>query len=673
MKLWHGADYNPDQWLASPDVLEEDMRLMKLAGCYVASVGIFAWSALEPRDGVYQFDWMDRVLDRLAENGLYALLATPSAAKPAWLSKAYPEIRRMSVEGVREPHRRRHNHCRTSPVYRDYCARINSELAKRYGNHPAILLWHVSNEYNGVDCHCSLCHAAFRTWLQKRYNHDLDALNHAWWTAFWSHTYADWEEIEPVDPSIHGLMLDWDRFKSDQTLDFFKSEIEPLRRYAPDIPVTTNFMEFHDSLDYWRFAKEVDVISWDTYPAYHDLPEDWLQAVHFSFVADMMRSFKQKPFIIMECTPGTQNHKAINKLKRPGVLLLEAMQYVAHGADSVQYFQWRKSRGGTEKVHGAVVSHAGHEHTRVFKEVAEVGKALASLEPVAGTRTQAEVAILFDWENRWAIHHLSGYARDHKEYIQTVTEHYRPFWNAGVACDVVNEDSPFDGYRLLVAPMMYMLRPGVAERIAEFVRRGGVLVTTYLSGLVDEHDLCFLNGFPEPFRSVLGIRVEETDTLYPQERVVIQAATGEPVGLSGDYEARTFCDLIHCDEAQACALYGSEFYTGRPAMTVNQYGKGRAYYMASRNDMRFHTDFYRALIHDLDLPRVLDVDLPNGISAQMRRDGNKDYIFILGFNREPIEISLGDHSYRDLLNHIDVAGSLNLPPYSVRVLERKTR
>jgi beta-galactosidase len=666
----HGGDYNPDQWINTPDVWDEDMRMMKLAGFNSASVGIFSWTSLEPREGAYTFDWLDTIMDRLQKNGQCVVLATPSGSKPAWMSEAYPEVCRMTDQGIRHPHGRRHNHCRTSPVYRAHCNRINTALARRYGNHPALAIWHVSNEYNGGDCHCPLCHQAFREWLKKRYDNNLDALNHAWWTRFWSHTFTDWQQIRPLDSSIHGLIIDWQRFQNDQTIDFFRHECTSLREWTPAVPITTNFMGFHITMDYWRFAREVDVVSWDSYPTYHDRPQDWLRAVDVSFIHNMNRSFKQKPFMLMECTPSVQNWQPVNKLKRPGVHLLEALQCIAHGGDTVQYFQWRKSRGGFEKFHGAVVDHCGHEHTRVFREVAQVGASLARLDDVVGTTTPAEVAICYDWENRWAIDAISGLSRDNKQYQETCTAHYRAFWSAGVACDIINEESDIAHYKLVIAPMLYMMRPGMAERIEAFVQGGGVFVTTYLSGLVDESDLCFLNGFPGPLRNLLGIWVEETDTLYEADDMRIQAAAKNRAGLSGSYKAEVFCDLIHTEGANVLASYANQFYKGSPAVTVNNFGKGRAYYIASRNEPRFHADFYRKLIDDLGLRRALGVELPDGVTAQIRTDGEREFIFVLGFNREPVEIELGDVSYRNILGEASMTdGKLNLPAYTALVLE----
>lgn len=667
--LLHGGDYNPDQWAATPDVWDEDMRLMKLAGCNAMSVGIFSWATLEPREGTFDFVWLDTIMDKLHSHGAFAVLATPSGSKPAWMSDAHPETCRVDAHGLRMPHKGRHNHCRTSPVYREKCRIINDEIARRYREHPALLVWHVSNEYNGESCHCDLCYEAFRCWLKRRYHDSLDELNHAWWTRFWSHTFTDWDHIRPLDPSIHGLMLDWKRFNTDQTIDFFKAEIEPLRRWTPTVPVTTNFMGFNPTLDYWKFAREVDVVSWDNYPPYHDRPGDWVHAVESSLAHNMHRSFKGKPYMQMECSPSVQNWMGVNKLKRPGLHVVEGLQAIAHGSDTVQYFQWRKSRGGCEKFHGAVVDHYPTEHTRVFREVSQLGGILASLDDVVGMDTPADVAFLHDWENLWAIDQTAGPRNEGKAYTGTCVAHYQPFWHAGVACDVVSEDSTFDGYKLLVAPMLYMLRPGLAERIEAFVHAGGVFVTTYLSGIANESDLCFQNGFPGPLRRLMGVWAEEIDVLYDEERVDVVAAPGNPAGLSGTYAARCFCDLLHAETAQVLATYGSEFYRGRPAVTMNAVGKGRAYYIGSRNDDRFHADFYGELIRGMELHRALGCTLPEGVTAQRRTDGDRELVFLLGFNREPVTISHGRPGLVDRHTGEPVPDRFVLPPYTARIYE----
>ncbi len=560
----HGGDYNPEQWLHAPEVLREDLRLMKQAHCNAMSVGIFSWAALEPEEGRFTFDWLDRVMDDLANNGVFAVLATPSGARPAWMSQKYPEVLRVNADRTRILHGARHNHCYTSPVYREKTALINHKLAERYRNHPAMLVWHVSNEYSG-ECHCTLCQDAFRTWLKKRYG-SLEALNEAWWTAFWSHTYTEWSQIESPSPhgewAVHGLNLDWKRFVTHQTTEFMKNEIAPLRKLTPNVPVTTNMMGTYSGLNYWKMAPELDVVSWDSYPAWHGVEEDWKLGSSVSFIHDIYRCLKGgKPFMLMESTPSNVNWQDVCKPKRPGMHRLSSLQAVAHGADTVQYFQWRKSRGSFEKFHGAVVDHVGHENTRVFRDVAEVGQILEKLDAVIGTTVHPEVGIIYDWENEWAIGDLQGLSRERRDYSGTCVAQYRPFWSRGVPVNVVSMDSDFASYRLLIAPMLYMVRPGVAERIDKFVRKGGTFVATYWSGIVNESDLCFLGGFPGPLRRVLGIWAEEIDALYDGQTNVVIPAAKNGLGLTGRYKARELCDLIHAESAQVLAKYGSRTST----------------------------------------------------------------------------------------------------------------
>lgn len=672
--LLHGGDYNPDQWKDTPEIWDEDIRLMKLARCNVMSIGIFSWVNLEPSEGEFTFDWMDEIMDRLAANNIYAVLATPSGARPAWLSQKYPEVLRVSPDRVRNLHGERHNHCYTSPAYREKTALINRKLAERYKNHPALLLWHISNEYGG-ECYCERCQEAFRQWLKVKYENDLDRLNHEWWTGFWSHTYTDWSQIEAPAPQgemcLHGLVLDWKRFVSHQTLDFMKNELKPLREITPDIPVTTNFMGTYPVLDYWKLAPAVDVISWDNYPGWHGNEADWVTAARAGFIHDINRSLKGgKPFMMMESTPSLVNWQTVNKFKRPGMHLLSSVQAIAHGADTVQYFQWRKSRGSSEKFHGAVVDHCGHEFTRVFKDVTEVGQMLEKLDEIAGTTVRPETAIIFDWENRWGIEELQGLRRDKKDYEYTCIKHYEAFWKNGVPVDVINMEADFTGYKLLIAPMLYMVRPGVAERIEEFVKNGGTFVATYLSGIVNENDLCFLGGFPGPLRKVLGIWSEEIDSLYDQEVNYVIPAEENTLGMKSKYEARIYCDLIHEETASVQARYSSDFYAGRPALTLNSFGQGKAYYIAFRNDTDFLQDFYKKLISELQLKKALESELPEGVTVQLRTDGSKEYIFIQNYTTNEQKIELGSMKFTDMSTGEEVNGQLNLKGFGVVVLNR---
>ena len=664
--MLHGADYNYEQWLDYSEILAEDFRLMREAKCNVMSIGIFAWSMLEPREGQYQFEWLDQLMDRLAENGLKAILATPSGAKPLWLAHAYPEVRLVDKNGRRQPPMLRHNHCPTSAVYRQKVNQINTLLAERYKAHPALLMWHVSNEYGSYDCRCELCYDAFRQWLQKRYG-TLDTLNHAWWTTFWSHRYSDWSQIVPVDHSVNGLMLDWKRFISDQVLDFYLAECEPLRTLTPDTPITTNFMRPNVGLDYWAYAPHVDVIAWDSYPEWHSEADDVTVGMRTAFYHDLHRSFKKRPFLLMESTPSVTNWQGISRPKRPSMHHLSSLQAVAHGANGVQYFQWRQSRGGEEKFHGAVVTHIGQGKTRVFQDVTAVGQQLAQLSELTASCNQAEVGLIYDLQNEWALDLAQLPRKVDKLYQARCIAHYHPFWQQGITVDLLDSVvSDFTPYKLIIAPMLYMLREGVAAKLEAFVRQGGTLVTTYLSGLVNESDLCFIET--SPLRALLGLWVEETDSLFDHHQQTIHFVPGNNLKLSGNYQVKHYADVIHVDTAQVLGQYGHDFYAGQSALTENVYGNGRAIYLAARPEQSFLNNFYDSLSTQLSLAPALPIVLPQGVTIQHRQQGQTHYFFIMNFHDKLQTVDLGQEKYQDLLTGHHVTGRLALEPYGLQVL-----
>jgi len=621
-------------------------------------VGIFSWAVLEPEEGRYDFGWLDEIMDMMAENNMSAVLATPSGARPAWMSQKYPEVLRVDGERRRMLHGKRHNHCLSSPVYREKITAINTALAERYKSHAALGVWHISNEFGG-ECHCPLCQDRFRAYLKDRYG-SLDALNEAWWTSFWAHTYSDWSQIESPSPIgeniVHGHNLDWLRFTTEQFVDFCNCETKPLKAITPDVPCTTNLMGSFKGIDYYRFAQVLDVVSWDSYPEWSGTDKDIKTGVHYSFHHDRNRGMKGKPFMLMESSPSATNWRPVAKLHRPNVHMLQSMQAVAHGADTVQYFQFRKSRGSCEKFHGAVVDHEGSEKTRVFWDVAEVGKRLAGMDAILGTATPAEAAIVYDYQNRWALDDVKGFLQEKTNYHGTVVQHYGAFWRQGIPLDVIDSSlvakpGNLDKYRLLVAPMLYMLRPGVAEAIDAFVRRGGNFVATYITGQVNESDLAFLGGFPGPLRETLGIWAEEVDALYPEDRNAI-------VWKDKRYEAIEICELIHVEGAEEMAAYGEDFYANQPALTVNRHGGGKAYFIAARTGDNFLDDFYRYVASDIPLKRALDAELPEGVTAQIRTDGERDFIFLLNFTPRTQNVDVGTERK-------------SLEPFGSVIIERK--
>ncbi len=682
--LIHGGDYNPEQWLDRPDILEEDLRLMKKAGINSASVGIFSWSVLEPKEREFHFEWLGKIIDRLYENGIYTVLATPSGARPAWLDKKYPEAMRVNRMGQREHHGGRHNHCMSSPVYREKVAVMDRKLAEAFGSHPGVIMYHISNEFSG-ECYCEHCIKRFRTYLAEKYDHDIEKLNRAWWTTFWSHRYNDFEQIEPPfihgETSVMGLNLEWKRFTTWNTNDFMKAEAAVLHSVTPGIPVTANLMRMFGGLDYRKMAPDMDVVSWDNYPIFHN---DWETladtAYETAFQHALMRSLKRDvPFMMMESAPGLVNWQNVNKLKRPGIHRLACLQAVACGSDSVQYFQWRKGRGSYEQFHGAVVDHLGTDDTRVFKEVAEVGELLKKIAPVAGTLVRTKAAMLFDWDNRWAIEDMKALGRETKKYEETCIGIWKEFFRLGVDMDIVGSDEDLDRYDLVVAPMLYMLQPHTAANLRTFVERGGQLLASYLTGYVDSDQLCYLGGFPgDGLKDLFGIVSEEIDSLYPTDRNAIvltdeslqkKAVSGESAGEKescGDWEVVEYAEVLRVQDAQVLGTYGEDFYQGSAAITCKNHGKGNAWYVAARTDAPAMGPLFERMLADAGIPVRR---LPAGVECHVRKGQEGRYEFYLNWTNDTAAIS--GVKGRDMVADREIEDVLELPAYGVAVVHSR--
>lgn len=634
--LLHGGDYNVEQWLDRPEILAEDIRLMKKAGVNVVTLGVFSWSCLEPQEDVYTFEWLDEIMDSMYKNGIYVILATPSGGKPPWMIHKYPEIMRTNKERKRLLYGERENQCNSNEIFRSKVREMDERLGSRYANHPALILWHISNEMYGT-CHCKDCQDNFRDWLKAKYK-SIDNLNKEYWSKFWSHTYTDWSEIESPAPhgetGVHGLALDYNRFYSDLSIDFLKMEIDTVKKYNHEIPVTSNMFHLNCGIHYGKLAKILDVISWDSYPTWHcdtDRDSEWNLALEAAFRFDFSRSLKQKPFLLMESTPSTTNGFAVSKIKKPGMHLLSSMQAVAAGSDSVQYFQWRQSLGAYEKFHGAVLTHNGSEHTRVYREVAEVGDKLKSLSYLKNTNTDSSVAIIYDWENMRGLEEQKNLRRNDKGFEEIVREHYEALIKNYVSVDVIDQTADFSSYQLVVAPMLYLFMPGTHDKIKNYVANGGTFVMTFYSGIVNENDLAFECFPPYSLNEVFGIRSEEMDCLCDGEynHFTYEGKT---------YKASFYCDLIHSQGAKVLSVYENDFYQGRPVLTRNKYEKGSAYYLACRGEKEFLYDFYKDLMKSSGIRKIVESEYIKDVMVKERRDGENTYSFFMNFGTEDREI-----------------------------------
>lgn len=649
----YGGDYNPEQWLDSPEILKQDIEYMKAAHINEVTLGVFSWSTLEPEDGVYRFEWLEEIIDRLYENGISVMLSTPSAARPKWLSDRYPEVLRVNADRSRNLFGARHNHCYTSPEYRRKIREIDRRLSEHFGTHPAVILWHISNELGG-ECHCPLCQKAFQEWLKRKYG-TIQKLNKAWNTTFWSHDYGSFEQIESPSPKgemmLHGLNLDWKRFVTHQTVDFVAWEKKAIREGGSKLPVTANMMYDFKGLNYHKFKDLVDIISWDNYPTWHK-EEETKTALDTAFQHDLMRSLLKKPFLLMESCPTSTNWQSVSKLKRPGMLGAASLQAVAHGADSVQYFQIRQSRGASEKFHGAVIDHYGGKDTRVFKEVTQVGENLLSLQEIACSTTKAKVAILHDCESRWAMEDSQGPRNKDLHYMDTVKKIYGGLRRQGLNVDIIDMEEELEDYDIIFAPMLYMFRSNIEEKIRAFVSGGGTFVMTYWSGIVDENDLCHLGGTPHQLMDVFGLRSMELDALYDEDDNT-GVSDGSFFEKEKLYLCKNFCDLIQTDTAKTLLTYEKDFYAGYPAFVHNRFGKGNAYYVCADFEQEFYVDLCYKLAEEKKLT-ALTFELPEGVFASTRENETKTFVFVQNFGDETVNIRLPEE-WKPLLGSDQVA------------------
>lgn len=676
-KIGFGGDYNPEQW--PEDVWDRDMALFAEAHVDTLTVNVFSWATLQPDEHTFDFAVLDRILEKLAAAGKVVCLATSTAAHPAWMARAYPDVTRVDFEGRRHVFGQRHNSCPNSPAYRRFSVELARRIAQRYGapDHPAagvIAAWHVNNEYGGT-CYCEHCGAAFRVWLRERYG-TLDALNEAWSTAFWSHTFHAWEEIVPPSAlsehwggpdvtAFQGITLDYLRFNSDSLLQNFIDEKAAIREFS-DLPVTTNFMGMYRPLDYFRWAPHLDFVSWDNYPP------DAQSHARMALTHDLMRGLKGgQPFWLMEQTPSQTACRPFNPVKRPGVMRLWSYQAVAHGADAVLFFQMRQSRGASEKDHGAVITHGGRSDTRVFREVAGLGEELEALAgEIIGARTHAKVALVFDWDSWWAVEISDGPSR-HVSYQQTLIAYYRALYERNVAVDLVPTSADLAGYEVVVAPLLHVIKGDLAARFEAFVGGGGTFVTSFLAGLADESDNAFAMDAPGPLARVLGIRIDETDALAPEDlnAVVFDAGAVRSA-------ANLVFDLVQAGTAEVVGVYESDFYAGMAAVTrnvvVGEGGtSGDAWYVGTNLDAAGLDWLFDRVLGDRGLLNAYS-GLP-GVEAVARHRGDVAYLFLLNHGEVEAHV-VADTDGVSLLTRTPVSAGerFTLAPKDVVILRSVT-
>lgn len=660
-RILFGGDYNPNQW--PKEIWEEDIRIFKKASINSATVNVFSWAKIQPSENCYDFEELDQIIEKLSTEGFDIVLATSTAALPAWMFKKYPEVARTDYDGRHHKFGQRHNACPNSLVYQKYAERLATKLAERYGENPQVTCWHINNEYGG-ECYCDNCEKAFRVWLKDKY-HTIEALNKAWNMEFWGHTVYEWDEIVLPNAlsegigydktAFAGISIDYRRFNSDSLLKNYMMERDAIRKIDPTTPITTNLMGTFKGLDYFKWAKEMDLVSWDNYPSYNT-PWSLVAMTH-----DLIRGLKQQPFMLMEQTPSQQNWQPYNSLKKPGQMRAQSYQTIAHGADTIQYFQLRRSIGACEKFHGAVIEHVGHEDTRVFRETAALGAELAQLSDIIGTQTQAQVAVIFDWDNYWALEYTSGPTVDLK-FVEQIHRYYRYFYEQNIAVDLVPVDADLSKYKLVAAPVLYMIKEGMQERLTDFVMQGGALLTTYMSGIVDQSDNVHLGGYPGPLRELAGIWVEEIDALAPEQSNGVSLVNEELTGTSN-----LVSDLIHLENAEALAHYTSNFYAGMPAVTKNTFGDGTVYYFGGQLEDQLQDQLFKTIVKETDITPVIEEATKLEIAC--RENEEAKFFVIINFHEEAQPLPEMFVGKTDLLTGKVLSSEMMLTQYTTYIVK----
>lgn len=663
-----GADYYPEHW--EKERWKTDAEMMVKANIKVIRIGEFAWSLYEPEEGKYEFDWMDEALDFFGKYGIKVVMCTPSATPPKWMIDKYPDILQNDIHGNPKLFGTRKHYCFNSETYREKTKKLNTLIAKRYAKHPAIEAWQVDNELgwsNTTRCYCKSCENRFRSWLKEKYG-TIDNLNKTYGTTFWSQTYRSFEELNiPKAGACYdtchdtqgqnpALLLDYYRFCSDSVVEFTKESVDIIKEYS-DLPITSNLLDAAinsgTGIDYFKLSKEFDFVTWDNYIEFQ-----WGKAKPETVSRDhaLLRSYKKKPFWVMEQQSGPCGWSKLGPTPTPGKLRLWTYQSVANGADTVVYFRWRACPFGTEELWHGILNHDGKPNRR-YAEVSRVGAEMEELSKnYRALMPRARVAIIKSFDSEWSqsIHRqVEGLY-----YDSLLLDYYRPFWNMGIPVDFVTAEEDLNRYDLVLAPMLMMVSDEGKKNIETYAQAGGKVLFSFRSGIKDMYNNMLTETVPGVFADLAGVEVEDYDPLLEK--------TTATTGVFGNGMAHMWCDIVKPVTAKVIGKYTSDFYAGEACMTVNQIGKGEVYYLGYDLDEKA----MKMLAVYLGRKAGIDMDLykVDGVEVVDATDGTNDALFILNYNDHSVIVSM-EQSYENMITHETVENVVELKPYDVAILK----
>ena len=663
-----GVDYYPEHW--PEERWATDARLMQEAHINIVRLAEFAWSRLEPEPGQFDFSWLDRAIDLLAEHGIRVFLGTPTASMPPWLAKNHPDVFMRLQDGTQATYGNRRNYCPTNETYRQYSRRITRKMAEHYCNNENVIGWQTDNELGGQTnrCHCENCRRAFGNWLQQRYD-SLDEVNQKWGTVFWSHIYNDWSEIptpaETGSSPNPGLALDYYRFASNAYVEFQQEQIDILRALCPDKFITHNLMGFYfDTLDYYELAAPLDFVGYDIYVRMQWTLEQEVDPSSGALAHDTMRGLKQQNHWVIEQQSGPGGWEIVSVAPRPGELRLWAYQSIAHGADGIIFFRWRTALFGTEEYWHGVLDHHG-EPGRRYREVAQMGEELAKHgDLIQGSAVKAEVAILHDYDTTWAFQIQQNNPNfDYRRHVQDI---YRGLWRHNVAVDMVHPAADLSDYKLVIAPAFYVLPEGVAENLKQFAGKGGTVLLTARTGVKDGANAVVEQKLPGLLAEMAGVTVAEYDSR--------PSWTSNPLEVEGNalagqtLSSTVWADVLEPTTAEVVARYTQEYYAGSPAITLNQYGAGQVIYAGTLGDRELFASLGGWLLGLAGVEPLLET--PEGVEAAARWQNGQRLLFLLNHNETTATVALNGN-YRNLLkDDAVISGEAELAGHEVVILRQ---